>query len=117
MEGKSIMQKRNFMRKEFGIEDLPYHECRVYFFGSNGFTRANVWALPLEPHPYMRHEINEIQYRDFIQEVNRAAHWTCGDRFKFTLLAIFMPLLAVVYRQRKRNLKYEAIKKVVLKGK
>lgn len=28
-----------------------------------------------------------------------------------------MPLLAILYRQRKRNLKYEAVKKVVQKGK
>ncbi len=110
---RSNNQPRNFMRKEFGVEDLPYHECRVYFFGSNGLTRDSGWALPHDPHPYVRNEVHGYQYSEFVHDINKAAQWKCRERFVFALLGVVMPLLAVVYRSRKRVQKYEEVKKVV----
>ena len=76
---------------------MPYHECRVYFFGSNGLTRASAWTLPREPHPYVRNDVHLDRYAQYIEHINSAGKWTCAERLSMVLLCIVMPLLAIVY--------------------
>ena len=83
--------------------DLPAHDERIYFGGSNEL--ASSWRLPWTAPPRLRRVLREAEYAELAAFVNELVHWPRGgweEVFSLVLSALALPAASAFLQWRGR---------------
>jgi hypothetical protein len=96
---------------ELVLEDLPFHECRIYLLGDNSYFKP--WALPLVPPDNLKDMVILQEYTKFVDQINALTRWYWREYVIYVLLCIFYYPLGSYWLYNRRKTKYNYLREFI----
>lgn len=96
---------------ELVLEDLPFHECRIYLLGDNSYFKP--WALPLVPPDNLKDMVILQEYTKFVDQINALTRWYWREYVIYIILCIFYYPLGSYWLYTRRRSKYNYLKEFI----
>ena len=110
-ENDESTKKLTSLRKDFVLEDLPYHVCRIYLIGDNKLD--NYWRFPKKLPKKFLALIKPKLVQEFVRNVHCISKWSNKEKYVCLIFKyIYYPLYWYIVKKYKEQ-KYKAIEKLV----